>query len=200
MQGTERRRGSDQTRPGAQPGEVRPEDLLALRPALAALAFRMSQDVEALSSWEPEDLVQEALLRALTKLDKFHGRSSLKTWVITVAKRHLLTMARAAAIRPRPGGDAVLQVGAVDQDDDRREDLKESTGDLLGWLDSNPDEVKLGWEVLNLLLWNHGNYSYVALALSIHTGTGWSEQRVRAVVRRIKETPHGRALCAALLD
>lgn len=162
----------------------------------------MHQDVSALSSWEPEDLVQEVLLKAITKLDRFHGHSSLKTWVVSVAKRHLLTMARAAAIRPRPAGDDVASrsVASLEVDHERKDELRASTGQLLAWLDENPDEIGHGWEVLNLLLWNHGNYPYVAFAMSFHTGQGWSEQRVRAVVRKIKETPRGRALCSALLD
>ena len=177
-----------------------PEDLLELRGTLNALAYRMHKDMAGLAPWEPDDLVQEVFLKAITKLDRFQGRSSLKTWVVSVAKRHLLTMARAAAIRPRPAGDAVLEVRQRVLDRDRQGELRDSTGDLLEWLASNPDEVARGWEVLNLLLWNHGNYPYVAFAMSFHTGEGWSEQRVRAVVRKIKETPQGRALCLALLD
>jgi len=161
----------------------------------------MHRDVASLSSWDPDDLVQEVLLRAITKLDMFEGRSSLKTWVVTLAKRHLITMARTAALKPRVSIESVSEPSCdFDLDEERRADLRSATGDLLGWLRETPDEVEHGWEVLNLLLWNHGQYSYVALAMAIHTGESWTEKRVRSVIRSIKETPRGRALCAALLS
>lgn len=174
------------------------EQLLAVRPALNALAWRMRSDMKNLRRWEQEDLVQEILLKAVSKLDRFDGRSSLKTWVIVVAKRHLIQMARAAAIRPRPLDDGVLDPAQHEHCPIRQEELRETTGELLEWLDWNPDEVDHGWEVLNLLLWNHGDYSYVALSMSLHTGESWTVSRVHSVVRKIKETEMGLELLETL--
>jgi len=83
-------------------------------------------------------------------------------------------------------------------DEDRREHLRGSTTGLLGWLRKNPDQVEQGWEILNLLLWTHGDHDRVALNMTLHTGRPWTPQKVRAVIRRIKRTPRGLALCDAL--
>jgi len=77
-------------------------------------------------------------------------------------------------------------------------ELRGTTKELLGWLRSNPSEVDRGWEVLNLLLWSHGNYNYVSIALMIHTGKPWSVRDVKKTVEKIKGTRRGLALCQAL--
>jgi len=147
--------------------------------------------------WDKEDLQQEAFLKALKALDGFRGASSLKTWAVSLTKNHLISMARSAKHRPRPAGD-LSAVVMVEDDLDQRLELRGSTRSLLGWLRSNPEEVDRGWEVLNLLLWSGGSYPYVALAMTVHTKEPWTVERTRNVVRRIKDTPRGRALCSAL--
>lgn len=42
-----------------------------------------------------EDAVQEALIAAMQGIDKFQGRSSLKTWVFSILKRKIIDMMRA---------------------------------------------------------------------------------------------------------
>jgi len=178
--------------------------VLRLEPEFHKLASSMRQSMVGLRDWEHSDLVQEAHLKVLMGLDRFGGASSLKTWALSAAKNHLISMARHSRHRPRPigraAGNAAVSVGLrrVAHDLVDRMILRTSTKDLLGWLRANPGQVDAGWEVLNLLLWNPGNYSYAALAMTLHTGEPWTAEGIRRVIRKIKLTAKGAALCDAL--
>ena len=69
-----------------------------LRRELHAHCYRMLGSVH-----DADDAVQEALLRAWRGLARFEGRSSLRTWLYTVATRTCLDLADAPAISRRSG-------------------------------------------------------------------------------------------------
>ncbi|MEV5510313.1 sigma-70 family RNA polymerase sigma factor [Streptomyces orinoci] len=48
-----------------------------------------------------DDLVQETYLRALRTLPRFEGRSSARTWLLTIARRTVVDRLRFNAARPR---------------------------------------------------------------------------------------------------
>ncbi|MFI9627424.1 sigma-70 family RNA polymerase sigma factor [Streptomyces sp. NPDC052042] len=48
-----------------------------------------------------DDLTQDTFLRALTSLHRFEGRSSARTWLLTIARRAVVDNLRYAAARPR---------------------------------------------------------------------------------------------------
>ncbi|MCD9143199.1 sigma-70 family RNA polymerase sigma factor [Streptomyces albireticuli] len=48
-----------------------------------------------------DDLVQETYLRALRSLPRFEGRSSARTWLLTIARRTVVDRLRFNAARPR---------------------------------------------------------------------------------------------------
>ncbi|MFI8002903.1 sigma-70 family RNA polymerase sigma factor [Streptomyces sp. NPDC086010] len=48
-----------------------------------------------------DDLTQEVFLRALTGLPAFEGRSSARTWILSIARRTVADSFRRAAARPR---------------------------------------------------------------------------------------------------
>jgi len=56
------------------------EQVAPLRPGLLLHCYRMLG-----SSHDAEDAVQETLLRGWRGVDRFEGRSSLRTWLYTVA-------------------------------------------------------------------------------------------------------------------
>lgn len=68
-----------------------------LRPELHAHCYRMLGSVH-----DADDAVQEALLRAWRGLARFEGRSSLRTWLYTVATRTCLDLADARGKRALP--------------------------------------------------------------------------------------------------
>jgi RNA polymerase sigma-70 factor (ECF subfamily) len=96
------------------------------RPALHALCYRMLGSVP-----DAEDALQEALLRAWRGLPRFEGRSSLRTWLYTIA-----TNACLKAIERRPIRVLPVDYGpAGDPHRDLDEPLVESV-----WLEPYPDE------------------------------------------------------------
>ena len=175
------------------------EEVLALQGPFRALAHRMRADVAGLKAHEPEDLVQEAFLKTFSVLDRYAGRSSFRTWASSVGKRHMLSLARKARVR-KLDRTCPLEEEAVGEvrDPEADEALREQTVDLLRWLKKSPDGVEHGWEVLNLLLWRHGDRSKVALAMTLYTRRPWRERDVERVVEEIKETAKGAELCASL--
>ncbi|WP_406055315.1 sigma-70 family RNA polymerase sigma factor [Streptomyces sp. NBC_01077] len=48
-----------------------------------------------------DDLTQEVFLRALAALPRFEGRSSARTWLLSIARRTVVDSLRRAAARPR---------------------------------------------------------------------------------------------------
>jgi RNA polymerase sigma-70 factor (ECF subfamily) len=73
------------------------EDLEAFRGELVGYCYRMLG-----SSSEAEDAVQEALTKAWRNLDRFEGRSSLRTWLYRIASNTCFDQLGAVQRRARP--------------------------------------------------------------------------------------------------
>ena len=96
------------------------------RRELHAHCYRMLGSVQ-----DAEDALQEALLSAWRGLDRFEGRSSLRSWLYTIA-----TNACLKAIARRPKRVLPIDYGpASDPHDPPAEPLVESV-----WIDAYPDE------------------------------------------------------------
>ena len=80
---------------------------------------------------DAEDLVQETYLRAWRAYDRFEGRSSLRTWLHTIATRACLTALEGRARRPLPTG---LGAPGSDADDPL------VSGAEVPWLEPVPDD------------------------------------------------------------
>jgi RNA polymerase sigma-70 factor, ECF subfamily len=72
-------------------------DLEEYRPELTGYAYRMLG-----SAFETEDAVQETLIRAWRGMDRFEGRSALRTWLYRIATNVCLDMLRGRERRARP--------------------------------------------------------------------------------------------------
>ncbi len=63
------------------------------------------------------DIVQQAYVQALARLDGFQGASSIRTWLVSIALRHVLTDARKEGVRPQfsnPGNVDVYETNMAD--------------------------------------------------------------------------------------
>src|ERR671929_2175419 len=67
------------------------------RPALTGHCYRMLG-----SAAEADDAVQDAMVRAWRALDRFEGRSSLRTWLYRIATRVCLDALADRSRRARP--------------------------------------------------------------------------------------------------
>lgn len=97
------------------------------RRELLAHCYRMLGSVH-----DAEDLVQETYLRAWRAYDKFEGRSSLRTWLYTIATRTCLTALESRGKRPLPTDLASPQ--------SEPGELIERTE--VPWLEPLPDDAK----------------------------------------------------------
>ncbi|MET9604940.1 sigma-70 family RNA polymerase sigma factor [Streptomyces sp. NPDC006512] len=59
-----------------------------------------------------DDLTQDVFLRALGALPRFEGRSSARTWLLSIARRTVVDSVRHAAARPRTADRADWQAAA----------------------------------------------------------------------------------------
>jgi RNA polymerase sigma factor (sigma-70 family) len=177
----------------------RPEDLASreIAASLERLAKKMHRTLPVLRCHAPEDLVHEALKLAIERLDQFEGRSSLKTWVCSIARRRFIDLSRRARIRPVPAGEAVESREA--REVHVSPELRAQAVELVSWLkDEGRETVPGGAEVLTLLINSGANWDYASGAMSTLTGKGWTVEAVKGAVRRIKRTDKGRALCEVL--
>ena len=95
-----------------------------------------------------DDLTQETYLRAFGSLHRFEGRSSVRTWVLAVARRVC-----AAALRARRRRPSLFRVDAVDVevgDGADRVGEHAAVGDLLARLDADRREAFVLTQVVGL--------------------------------------------------
>src|SRR3712207_110764 len=78
-----------------QRGEERAATLLVSRHAPAVARFVASMGLRV----DVEEVVQDTFVRAFGSLDAFRGESSLRTWLLTIARRLVLDRRRAARRR-----------------------------------------------------------------------------------------------------
>ncbi|RJO73620.1 RNA polymerase sigma factor SigC [Nocardia panacis] len=67
-----------------------------------------------------DDLTQETYLRALGSIRRFEGRSSARTWLLSIARRVVVDQVRMAVARPRIA-DGVDWVAAADRQTGNRQ-------------------------------------------------------------------------------
>ncbi len=97
------------------------------RRALHAHCYRMLGSVH-----DADDALQEALLGAWRGRSRFEGRSSLRSWLYTIATNASLRILEGRARRELPGGTG--------SGDDPRAPLAEPLAESL-WLEPYPDEI-----------------------------------------------------------
>jgi|TARA_A100001518_G_C1226396_1_gene75962 RNA polymerase sigma-70 factor (ECF subfamily) len=96
----------------ASPSSERQRRLEAVRPRLLAFARLQLRDAS-----EAEDVVQEALIAAVTQDDRFEGKSGYETWVFGILKHKILDALRVQRRRGKwqPWEDDGVEAGVEHQ-------------------------------------------------------------------------------------
>ncbi|MBK8256188.1 MAG: sigma-70 family RNA polymerase sigma factor [Polyangiaceae bacterium] len=110
------------------PHSIGPIDLEAHRTALTGHCYRMLGSVT-----EADDAVQETMIRAWRALDRFDGRSSLRTWLTRIATNVCLDALNDEKYRARPFEEGPC--GTVDDE--------LAAAEKTHWLEPVPDAVSL---------------------------------------------------------
>ena len=95
-----------------------------------------------------DDLTQETYLRAFGSLHRFEGRSSVRTWLLAVARRVCADALRARRRRPSLAGVDPVDVEVADGTD--RVGESAAVGDLLARLDADRREAFVFTQVVGL--------------------------------------------------
>ena len=148
------------------------------RAALAAL--RHTHDAE--------EAAQDAFIRAWSRLDRFRGDSSFKTWLLTIAWNTALSRRRSVVQwwKRRTGLDDAREVATTAAAPDVEARDRELTGHVSGAIERLPAKLRDA-----LLLAQSGEYDYAEIGamLSVATGTvKWRVSEARKQVRaRLQE-------------
>ncbi|WP_231390353.1 sigma-70 family RNA polymerase sigma factor [Nocardia sp. CNY236] len=124
-----------------------------------------------------DDLTQETYLRAMGSLPRFAGRSSARTWLLSIARRVVIDRLRSAAARPRTTHSADWEA-AIERRRDRHDtEVGEEmmVADLLRRLPEERREAFVLTQILGL------SYSEAAHAADCPVGT------IRSRVARARE-------------
>ncbi|WP_405179223.1 sigma-70 family RNA polymerase sigma factor [Nocardia sp. NBC_01377] len=125
-----------------------------------------------------DDLTQETYLRAMGSLPRFAGRSTARTWLLSIARRAVIDRLRNASARPRTARGADWEA-AIEQRRDRHDgDVSEDmvVADLLRRLPEERREAFVLTQILGL------SYAEAAQAADCPVGT------IRSRVARARET------------
>ena len=129
---------------------------------------------------DADDLVQEALARALSYADKFAAGSNLRAWLFTIMHNVHVNQLRSRAARPAevPVDDVLEARLSQPANQEARVEL----GEMLRVLDGLPQEQR---QVLLLVALEGMKYEEVAQVLEVPIGTVMSRlSRAREAVRQ----------------
>lgn len=100
------------------------------RPALESFIKATQTDVWRFVSYlsdagRADDLTQETYIRAIRSLPQFSGRSTARTWLLSIARRVVVDQVRHDRARPpsafRSGADSVIEIPVAERYEDRVE-------------------------------------------------------------------------------
>ncbi len=128
---------------------------------------------------DADDLVQEALARALSRADKFMAGTNLRAWLFTIMHNVHVNQVRARAARPvEVPVDGVVESRLSEP---ANQEARVELGEMMRVLDTLPTEQR---QVLLLVALEGLKYEEVAAVLEVPIGTVMSRlSRAREAVR-----------------
>ena len=109
-----------------------PGQISELTPSLFAYAYRVVRRAD-----EAEDLVQDTWISAMRTLPKFEGRSSLRTWLVSILRRRIADRYR--RVKPTEALEEARREVAHVPDPVAEMDQSSASSAVLGALDSLTD-------------------------------------------------------------
>lgn len=131
---------------------------------------------------DADDLVQEALARALSRADKFLAGTNLRAWLFTIMHNVHVNQVRSRAGRPAETSvDDVLEVAETRLSEPASQETRVELNEMMRILDTLPAEQR---QVLLLVALEGMKYDEVAQVLNVPIGTVMSRlSRAREAVR-----------------
>jgi RNA polymerase sigma-70 factor (ECF subfamily) len=143
----------------------------AYRAALAAL--RQREDAE--------EVAQDAFVRAWSRLSRFRGDSSFRTWLLTIVWNGALSRRRSVASwwkRRAPLDDATALAAPTPPDDRAEHDLRRHAAAAIDALSPTLRDT--------FLLAQSGDYDYGAIAVMLQIPVGTVKWRVSEARKRVR--------------
>jgi len=109
------------------------ETVVSLMPAMRALARLLTRNAT-----EADDLLQDALLKALANIDKFEPGTNTRAWLFTILRNTFYNSVR----RRQNEKQALLAVSRQSQSQDANQEWKVRIGELETDIGSLPDEQR----------------------------------------------------------
>ncbi|TIW54184.1 MAG: sigma-70 family RNA polymerase sigma factor [Mesorhizobium sp.] len=135
------------------------EELVGLRPHLFRQAMRLARTIDA-----AEDLLQDTMVKALSKRDQFQPGSKLLAWCFTIMRNHFIGGKRREGRILDDPDDLHTNALSIDAPQEAREDFR----DFLGAFHSLPKKQQ---HALYLVGWLGHEYAEAAGVLGLPEGT-----------------------------
>lgn len=157
------------------------QDLVAQLPYLRRFAFSLCRNEST-----ADDLVQEAMLRALSSQDRFDG-VNIAAWLTTILRNYYLSLWRRQMKREEELSEIVVEHTPSDAPDvEASIDANDSMHKLLAWARDIPEAV-----ILINTLSESLTYDQMAVVLDISVGTVKSRvNRFRVRARNLLNRPN----------
>lgn len=154
------------------------------------LLYFVKRRLAGVSGAEPQDVVQDVMLKAYRSGDRYDGSRSFKTWLYAIARNHCIDIVRA---RRRPGGregeigvDPDVVGAPSSSQPEEQVASEESRRRIRSAVDSLPDEDR---EILFLRYFEEMPYAEIADVVGRPEGT--VRYRVHQIKSRLRQQLEG---------
>ena len=138
---------------------------------------------------DADDLVQETLLKAMSKIDSFRGDATARTWLTTIMVNTHRSERRRASVKARYMVEPAADAEPIEPVAPARQESQIEVAETLAALRTLPEEQRLA---IAAVAGGNMSYAEAAEALGVKLGTFMSRiSRGRSALRRKVDGPDG---------